>query len=307
MATVNPRVKVNGGFIQIQPGTLRIRQNGGWIAPSFVYVRINGVPIDSGYTTYPNSVVSFAISSWSYSSITLTWSAPTGGPPISYYSITKYNASSTPLETKTTTGGTITFDVSPDTNYIFNCYAVSTRGLVSAAAQRRAAIGHPSVTSYRWEQRNQVWYTGGLGTECWHYNGNITGATAPAYNVHPESGIEQGVIVTDFRINIDSPAGFVRTESSYDQACYWMWNGTAGTPTPAYHFNVAIPYAGWPLHPAHGSWSNGLPWGIWTTGAGWNDMGSGIPLRSWIYLHGTYYYAYNASYTSTQALANAEW
>jgi hypothetical protein len=207
------------------------------------------------------------------------------------------------LSAPTTTGGSWSFGVAQNTLYQFYVRSWTARGLASAwNGPIRVGIGHPQQIAQRWAQRSRG---AGASTAYNLYNGTVAGSVLPGYST--AYGFATGVVVTDVQYNITSPSGFGETEGFFRE-CFYLWNGTAGSPEPAYHFQVGLPSGTfWAAHPARGNWSNGGPWGIWLRGSGYDDKYGVPPIQSYCFIWGTEYYAELEDYVSVAHQDNYYW
>lgn len=298
----------NGQWTSILPGHLAVWW-GGWVYPNTMQVWQDGAWHDTGYTSYPNPPQTFGQTS-DYGTVNLTWAYPAaGGTPPHHYDVQKCDSNYTPLESGTTTGGSASYSVSQDTLYVFRVRSVTAAGLVSGWQDIRLGIGHPQATGSRVVRRSRPWRqdASDTGMQVGLSNGVVAGPRAPAYNV--QLGHECGVVVEHTRYQVWSSQTWP-TSWGFLRAMYWLGNDTADVGGVMSDLNINLPWGPtWTAdHPKRFQWSNGGCWGVWLSGAGYDDKyGAYKPIYANIFLAGTEYYIDTESYVSVNAQANYAW
>ncbi len=297
-----------GNWIDLPPDRVRVNW-GGWVAPRLIYVKDqDGVWRDTGYHSAPNPPINFGVASWDYGTVNLSWAGPAGAAGVTapaYYEYVMTDPNGNWYHNPyTTTGGSASYGVSPDTRYRFYVRSVSPKGLRSAwNGPVNVGIGHPQQTAQRWAQRSRSWQ-GGPGNQD-YYAGSILGPTPPGYST--AYGFATGVVVTDLQYIIWSNVGFTSLWG-FLRTAWYLWNDTAGSGAPTYNFDTALPSGPfWAAHPLRGNWSNGGHWGMWLDGQGYGTQYGVAPITAYITVVGTEYYPELETYVSVAATGNYYW
>ena len=103
-------------------GSIRVKSDGSWRQAIKIYVKQDGVWVDSGYVAYPNPATSFAGSGGNGDNkqVTFTWTAPSSGAAVTGYRLYIYNSSDVQIATVDTgnvTSYTYTFGAAGTTYY----------------------------------------------------------------------------------------------------------------------------------------------------------------------------------------------
>lgn len=144
------RFKNNGSWVTVLDGHLRVKSGGVWVYPAKMYIKNGGAWRDTGYAGFPGAPTGFAVNAWDYDSMSVKWTPPATGAPVTNYEIAVNNEANT-VRVATyddTASPSINFAVTKDTKY--NIYIRSeTATQVSAwVGPLQVAIGHAAYTTY---------------------------------------------------------------------------------------------------------------------------------------------------------------
>ena len=152
---------------------LYARQSGIWYGASYIFGRQSGTWYGTDYAGRPNSPQ--VAGGWSgiigsaadnFSQVSLGYWGPSGGTAPSGFIHRMFNNTAKPNDSVTGllakigpgdpgySAGTCTFNVSPDTAYVFRVYSVNVAGESTGYLEARYAIGHGQQT---YQQANYGW------------------------------------------------------------------------------------------------------------------------------------------------------
>jgi hypothetical protein len=161
-----------GSWRRIANGSIRAKKPpweldaGTWFVPTKCYVKIGeyggGYWRDTGYESYPSVPSNMWVQQWNYSQTLTGFSGPSGGPPIDYYHVERYDQNGTAVEGYYDTSGSRWWNTPQDTRHQFRVRSHGVNGLWSAwSPYLRVGIGHASTPNYGWVERTRDWSNGG--------------------------------------------------------------------------------------------------------------------------------------------------
>ena len=141
------RVKSGGVWVTPAAGNIRVKSGGAWRTVVSLRVDSGNVWRDSGYVSYPNAPTNLTwseVGNGDNRYVNISWNAPVGGAPVSYYRVEIYGVSDNLLTSfvRYVTNATVTFDSNNTTRYIrvFSVYEPPTGGTLSSSASNRIRV-----------------------------------------------------------------------------------------------------------------------------------------------------------------------
>jgi hypothetical protein len=255
---------------------------------------------DSGYIGYPGVPTGFYVSGWTFSQVTVNWSAPAaGGAPVDHYEVVMTDAAGSWMSAPTTTGLSWTFGVAEDYRVRFYVRSVSAANLVSDwAPSIGAQIGHTEINHQQSNTATRDWRSGAVAVNL--YNGGASGPQVPS-----------SVDVSRFYVNL-SQAGLCGGVT-------WTYL-SPGTSTVRNIFFITAnnirrdlgrltlgnPSNGWLNISGNGG---NAGWGLLGEGAGYASTPTSSPCRvvGDLEVFGTETYTYNTTVIDRARVENSYW
>jgi hypothetical protein len=245
-------------------GNLRYKSGkiggGSWISPAFAQINVNRAWVDTGYAGYPLPPASLWVAAWDYTSTTMQWSAPSGGPAIAAWHIERMDVNGTPVEGYITTAGSYKFSTPSDTKHQFHVRSKGANGLYSTfTGPVKVGIGHDVSYNYGYVTRQRAWASG-------HISGARNKDDWFAVSI-PDSVVLTGM---HWR-NLRTPQSSVVTPTGSRTVNWILASGDFG----AVNSNTGTLYSG--DNRDYGFNNNGqnAAWGIIPRGSGWSTTGNG--------------------------------
>lgn len=283
----------HGGAWQVadRPGGVQVKWGGSiWQTPAFMYYKMGGGWVDTGYRGYPATPSAPWVHAWDYNNVAIGWSAGSGGAPVAAYQIVQTDSSGNWMYSYEVGGSPWgNFPVGPGGYYQYYVRAKGTSGLYSPfAGPLRIYIGQPSVYSETTEQGTRGW-SSYVDVAGWGIKDNLVGANVPGSvictQVHWDLGCPYGILspFNNRYIEIILNENYV-----FESPVNWPWQEVHGDD----YFNF---------------WGNGGRTGFICRGAGWTVSYGGAS-RVWggFTVYGTEYYNYQQGHWSA-ATGNGYW
>jgi hypothetical protein len=290
------------------PGKVEFAWGTSWRLPSKVYVKANNAWRDTGFEAYPNPPTSFAINSWTYSTLSVKWSAPdAGGAPVSTYEIELRNSAntSTIAEKTDSSSPSANFSVSQDTKYYVRIRSKAASGLTSAWVYLKPWIGHPQVIDQQWVRKSRgydsaAWYIG--------YRDATVGPT-PTARYDANGLVDLGVYTRYAQLTYDISSWTSSLESA-TRFAYFKTGASGQIRLEGTYYGGIWPGAvsAWNVNWTD-EWADGGKYGVYLTGSGWasGPATSQYHLDVYIRVVGTEYYGELEDYVAVEEQPNAYW
>lgn len=251
------KIRRSGGWVNIPDGALNVRHLTAWKNPRKVWIKKNGVWVDTGYVGKPNPPETPTLVVESYNSISVRSLVSASGVPATGLRIVLCNSSGTVLQSQDVASGvTATFNgLSIDTNYLFKAYGLNGAVLSNASGEFHRRTGHPEQSyqqpNYGWVNNTMKSPTQNNGTsehEALVHPGALAadGNLNSAWVSGPRDGSLHGVYWEGLRFQIPAGQRFngVAVNLTTSNAAHLVWLGIFQNNAWKVGYSGVTPYIG---------------------------------------------------------------